>query len=130
MPRMKTTAAKTPMIAAASQRGHVVLKYHRRPEPLVHVVQRQYPGELLQETRHQLDGEEAPREEHHRETDGVCRGGGALRLLDEAGEYHPDPDEREDVKQNERQEPGVYMQADIKHGVAHQQHRSRGYDRE
>ena len=50
--------------------------------------------------------------------------------LHEAGEYHPDSDEREDVKQNERKEPGVYMQADVKHGVAHQQHRNRGYDRE
>ncbi len=62
--------------------------------------------------------------------DGVCRGRGALRLLHEAGEDHPDSDEREDVKHNEHGEPGVYLQANVKHGVAHQQHRNRGYDRE
>ena len=28
-------------------------------------------------------------------------------FLGEAGEYHPDSDEREYVKQNERKEPGV-----------------------
>src|SRR5512134_1481121 len=112
------------------QRGHVVDEYHGCPEPLVHVVQRQYPGERLQEARHHLDGEEAPREEHHRKHDGVCRGGGALRLPHEAGEDHPDSDEGEDVKRNEQRKPGVYPQANVKHGVTHQQHRNRGYDRE
>jgi len=113
-----------------TQRGHVVDKYHGCPEPLVHVVQRQHPGDRLQEARHHLEGEEAAREEHHREHDVVCRRGGALRFLREAGEYHPDSDEREDVKHNEQGEPGVYLQAHVKHGVAHQQYRNCGYDRE
>jgi len=127
-PQDEDHGCKNTYDSGGPQRGHVVLKYHGCPKTLVYVKQGQCLGELLQEPRHQLDREEAPGEEHHRETDGVCCGGCALRLLHEAGEYHPDSDKREDVKQNERKEPGVDMQADVKHGVAHQQHRSRGYD--
>ena len=48
----------------------------------------------------------------------------------EAGEHHADSDEREDFKHNEHREPDVYLQANVKHGVAHQQYHNRGYDRE
>src|SRR4030042_3827696 len=82
---------KNPYNHRATQRNHIVHKYHGCPKPLVHIVQRQYPRELLQEPRHHLDGKESPRKKHHREHYSVCRGGGALLFLRDAGETHPYP---------------------------------------
>ncbi len=117
-PTTKTTAANAPIIAASRSAARVVGQDHGGPEPLVDVVERQDPRDRLQEARHQLEGEEAPREEHHREHDEVRRRGRALRLVGDAGEDHPEPAEREDLEHEERGEPGVDPQADAEHRVA------------
>src|SRR4030095_13267980 len=113
-----------------TQRRRVVDRYHGGPESLVHVVQRQDPRDRLQEARHQIEREEAAREEHHREHDEVGGRRRALRLVRDAGEYHPDPAEREDLEHDEHDQPRVDLQPNGEHDVAHYEDRHRAYDRE
>ena len=106
----KNDGRESPDYCSVTHCGSLVMKHHGCSKPLVKIVQRQHLGEGLQEVRHYLKREKAPREEHHREHYGVGRGRGALSLLYQAGKYHSDSDKGKDVKHDKKRKPGVYVQ--------------------